>query len=154
MKNNSNDLNNIQINIEEDQNKNQFSNNFGNTSVTFPVFCSFCKKSPLFPPIFYCKECKFIYCTQCEQLNGDKHCHPLFQIKNTSQYEFLNIGKPNEFDQFFNNVGNKVESAYKSVLGFLGIKNGNNQGNNINNENNDNDNDIDLDNPYFNQNRI
>ncbi len=47
-----------------------------------------------------------------------------------------------------------MESAYKSVLGFLGIKNGNNQGNNINNENNDNDNDIDLDNPYFNQNRI
>ena len=150
MENNSNDINNIQINIVEDHNKNQFSNNFGNTSLTFPAFCTFCKKSPLFPPIFYCNECKFIYCLQCEQFNGYKHNHPLYQIKNTSQYEFLKIGKQNEFDKFIGNVGNKVESAYKSVLGFFGIKKENNEENNINNENDDND----LNNPYFNQNRI
>jgi len=150
MENNSNDINNIHISIVDNQN--QFSNNFGNSSLSFPVFCTFCKKSPLFQPIFYCKECKYIYCSQCEQYNGSKHNHPLYQIKNTSQYEFLNIGKQNEIDQFFDNVGNKVESAYKSILGFFGVKSENDGESNNNNryENNDND----LDNPYFNQNRI
>ena len=150
MENNSNDINNIHISIVDNQN--QFSNNFGNSSLSFPVFCTFCKKSPLFQPIFYCKECKYIYCSQCEQYNGSKHNHPLYQIKNTSQYEFLNIGKQNEIDQFFDNVGNKVESAYKSILGFFGVKS-ENEGES-NNNNRDENNDNDLDNPYFNQNRI
>ena len=152
MENNSNDINNIHISIVDNQN--QFSNNFGNSSLSFPVFCTFCKKSPLFQPIFYCKECKYIYCSQCEQYNGSKHNHPLYQIKNTSQYEFLNIGKQNEIDQFFDNVGNKVESAYKSILGFFGVKSENDGESNNNNGNENNDNDNDLDNPYFNQNRI
>ena len=152
MENNSNDINNIHISIVDNQN--QFSNNFGNSSLSFPVFCTFCKKSPLFQPIFYCKECKYIYCSQCEQYNGSKHNHPLYQIKNTSQYEFLNIGKQNEIDQFFDNVGNKVESAYKSSLGFFGVKSENDGESNNNNGNENNDNDNDLDNPYFNQNRI
>ena len=150
MENNSNDINNIHISIVDNQN--QFSNNFGNSSLSFPVFCTFCKKSPLFQPIFYCKECKYIYCSQCEQYNGSKHNHPLYQIKNTSQYEFLNIGKQNEIDQFFDNVGNKVESAYKSILGFFGVKSENDGENNNNNGTENND--TDLDNPYFNQNRI
>ena len=150
MENNSNDINNIHISIVDNQN--QFSNNFGNSSLSFPVFCTFCKKSPLFQPIFYCKECKYIYCSQCEQYNGSKHNHPLYQIKNTSQYEFLNIGKQNEIDQFFDNVGNKVESAYKSILGFFGVKSENDGESNNNNRDENNDND--LDNPYFNQNRI
>ena len=150
MENNSNDINNIHISIVDNQN--QFSNNFGNSSLSFPVFCTYSKKSPLFQPIFYCKECKYIYCSQCEQYNGSKHNHPLYQIKNTSQYEFLNIGKQNEIDQFFDNVGNKVESAYKSILGFFGVKSENDGESNNNNGNENNDND--LDNPYFNQNRI
>ena len=150
MENNSNYINNIHISIVDNQN--QFSNNFGNSSLSFPVFCTFCKKSPLFQPIFYFKEFKYIYCSQCEQYNGSKHNHPLYQIKNTSQYEFLNIGKQNEIDQFFDNVGNKVESAYKSILGFFGVKSENDGESNNNNGNENNDND--LDNPYFNQNRI
>ncbi len=156
MENNENDINNIHISIVDNQNQNQFSNNFGNSSLTFPVFCTFCKKSPLFQPIFYCKECKFIYCSECEQYNGSKHNHPLYQIKNSSQYEFLNIGKPNEMDQFFDNVGNKVESAYKSILNFFGVKPENNEENNNNNSNNNENenNDNELDNPYFNQSRI
>ena len=64
----------------------------------------------------------------------------------------LNIGKQNEIDQFFDNVGNKVESAYKSILGFFGVKSENDGESNNNNGNENNDND--LDNPYFNQNRI
>ena len=58
-------------------------------------------------------------------------------------------------DQFFDNVGNKVESAYKSILNFFGVKPENNEENNNNSDNNGNENnDNELDNPYFNQSRI
>ena len=147
MENNSNDINNIHISIVDNQN--QFSNNFGNTSLTFPVFCTFCKKSPLFPPIFYCNECKFIYCLQCEQFNGYKHNHPLYQIKNTSQYEYLNIGRGSRFERLMHNVGTRAENAYKSVLNFFGVGSSNSN-QNTNNRNEDNE----INNPYNNQNRI
>ena len=143
-----NDMNNIHINIVDNQNQNQFSNNFGNSSLTFPVFCSFCKKTPLFPPIFYCPDCKFIYCSQCEQYNGYKHYHPYYQIKNTSQYEYLNIGRTSKFDKFISNVGTTAENAYKSVLNFFGV------GSSDNNQNNNRNNDNEINNPYNNQNRI
>ena len=139
----SNDLNNININIIDNPNQNQFSNNFGNSSLSFPVFCSFCKKTPLFPPIFYCPDCKFIYCSQCEQYNGYKHYHPYYQIKNIGHYEYLNIGKTSEFDKFMDNVGSTVENAYKSVLNFFGASTSDN---NKTEENH-------INNPY-NQNRI
>ena len=149
MENASNDLNNIHINIVDNQNQNQFSNNFGNSSLSFPVFCSFCKKTPLFPPIFYCPDCIFIYCSQCEQYNGDKHHHPYCQIKNTSQYEYLNIGRGTRFERLMHNVGTRAENAYKSVLNFFGVGSSNNNQNN-NNRNQDNE----INNPYNNQNRI
>ena len=134
-----NDMNNIHINIVDNQNQNQFSNNFGNSSLSFPVFCSFCKKTPLFPPIFYCPDCKFIYCSQCEQYNGYKHYHPYYQIKNTSQYEYLNIGRTSKFDKFMTSVGNSAENAYKSVLNFFGASTSdNNQNEEINNPYNQN----------------
>ncbi len=134
-----NDMNNIQRNIVDNQNQNQFSNNFGNSSLTFPVFCSFCKKTPLFPPIFYCPDCTFIYCSQCEQYNGYKHYHPYYQIKNTSQYEYLNIGRTSKFDKFISNVGTTAENAYKSVLNFFGASTSdNNQNEEINNPYNQN----------------
>ena len=136
MEKKENDLNNIHISLIENQ-QNQ------NNSLTFPVFCTFCKKSPLFQPIYYCKECKFIYCSQCEEYNGLKHNHPYYQIKNTSQYEFLNLGKESQVDKIIDEVGNKVGNAYKSVLNFFGIKSDDN-------ENQDND----INNPYNNQNRI
>ena len=153
--NSSNDMNNIQINIieekKQDQNDINIPNNIGKTSLSFPLFCSYCKKSPLFPPIFYCKECKIIFCLYCEEQNGLNHLHCYMQIKNTIQYECLNIGKQNEFEKFIDNVGNKVQDAYKSVLSFFGTKSNNND-NNINNKNEDNN----INNPYNfnNQNRI
>ena len=161
MENNSNELDNIHISITdgEQQNKNQFSNNFGN-SISFPIFCTFCKKSPLFPPIFFCKDCKYIYCSQCEQYNGYKHYHPYYQIKTITQYEYLKIGQQSEFDKFFDNVGNKMESAYKSVLNFFGANTSQNDENNNNNNNNININfsnlfeENEVNNPYDDQNRI
>ena len=152
MENNINDINNIKISIidNQQQDKNQFPNNINNSSLTFPVFCTFCKKSPLYQPIFYCKECKYIYCSQCEQYNGSKHSHPYYQIKNTSQYEFLNIGKEDEINKFFDEVGNKVGNAYKSVLNFFGIKSDENNDSNDNHEREDNN----INNPYNNENRI
>ena len=146
--NDINNINNININIIDNpqQNQNQFSNNFGNSSLSFPLFCTFCKKTPIFPPIFYCTECKYVYCSQCEEYNGYKHAHALYKIRNTSQYEFLSIGKKSNLDQFIDTVGDKVENTYKSVLNFFGLStddNSNNQGQGD-----------DINNPYNNQNRI
>ena len=151
MENNSNDLNNIKISLVDNlqQVQNQFSNSFGNSSLSFPVFCTFCKKSPLFQPFFYCKECNYIYCSQCEQYNGSKHNHPYYQIRNTSQYEYLNIGKESQLNKFLDNVGNKVGNAYNSVLNFFGVKTNVDE-----NNNNNSDEDFDINNPYINQNRI
>ena len=98
--------------------------------------------------IFYCPDCTFIYCSQCEQYNGYKHYHPYYQIKNTSQYEYLNIGRTSKFDKFISNVGTTAENAYKSVLNFFGV------GSSDNNQNNNRNNDNEINNPYNNQNRI
>ena len=99
----SNDINNINkinINIIDNpqQNLNQFSNNFGNSSLSFPLFSTFCKKTPIFPPIFYCTKYNYVYCSQCEEYNGYKHAHELYKTRNTSQYEFLGIRKKSNLD--------------------------------------------------------
>ena len=149
----SEDMNKIQINIIEEKKQNQNDNNLINnivkTSLSFPVFCSFCKKSPLFSPIFHCKECKIIFCSFCEYQYGPNHPHAYFQIKNTIQYGSFNFGKQNEFDKFIGNVENKVHDAYKSFLNFFGTKQDCNNNDNQNEDNN-------INNPYNfnNQNRI
>ena len=126
----SEDMNKIQINIIEEKKQNQNDNNLINnivkTSLSFPVFCSF-----------------------CEDQYGPNHPHAYFQIKNTIQYGSFNFGKQNEFDKFIGNVENKVHDAYKSFLNFFGTKQDSNNNDNQNEDNN-------INNPYNfnNQNRI
>ena len=49
------------------------------------------------------------------------------------QYVFLIKGGKTNFDKFMDDIGNKLEGAYNSVLGFFG---GGNRSNNNNNNNN------------------
>jgi len=83
--------------------------------------------------MYFCKECRQIFCHRCEYYHGPKHPHPYFKIVNTMQYVFLTKGGKTNFDKFMDGVGNKLEGAYNSVLGFFG---GGNRSNNNNNNNN------------------
>ena len=73
-----------------------------------------------------------ILCTHCEVREGKIHLHPLYKAQNSSQFEGLNINNVSNIEKFMEGVGNKVEDAYRSVVGFFGANNNNN--NNVNNQ--------------------
>ena len=129
--NNNNNINNInQNNNRQNQNQSQMS------MLAFPHSCSLCNAAPLYQVMYYCKECRQIFCHRCEYYHGPKHPHPYFKIVNTMQYDFLTKGGKSNFDKFMDGVGKNLEGAYNSVLGFFGGGNRNNNNNNINNNNN------------------
>ena len=74
-----------------------------------------------------------IICPQCEFTEGKTHLHPLYKAQNAAQFEGLNINNVSNIEKFMEGVGNRVEDAYKSVVGFFGGNNNNN--NNVNNQN-------------------
>ena len=60
------------------------------------------------------------------------------------QYEFLTKGVKSNFDKFMDGVGDKLEGAYNSVLGFFGGGNRNNNNNNNVNQMSGNQNNVNV----------
>lgn len=137
----NNDINNnINNNIIERNRQYNIMSNDQRPNLAFPVACSFCRVEPLYKIIYYCKECKIIFCSNCEAIKGSIHPHSYYKVQNTSQYEYLNIGVQTGLEKMIDKVGNKVGEAYNSVLDFLGVDKIKNQ--NVNNYPNQNINNI------------
>ena len=147
-KNNINNINepkNRQINnIKQPKNQNprqhpQNLNNENNNSflfiLSFPYTCCICKKGPIYRSIYFCKKCDILICPECELKEGPTHLHALCKAQNSLQFEGLNIMNISGFEKFMGGVGNSIEGAYKSVVGFF--SGGNNNNNSNQNKNND-----------------
>ena len=106
--------------------------------LSFPYACIICRRGPIYRALYFCRECNMIICPQCELKEGPNHPHPLYKAQNQAQFQDLNILNITEMEKFMHGVGNRLEDAYHSVIGFFGNKNNNN--NNINNINNNNEN--------------
>ena len=139
----NNNFNNIN-NIKQQQNQNprqnpQNLNNENNNSflfiLSFPYSCSICKKGPIFRSIYFCKKCDILICPQCELKEGPTHLHALCKAQNSIQFEGLNIMNISGFEKFMGGVGNSLEGAYKSVVGFFSSGNNNNNNSNQNQNN-------------------
>ena len=136
-RNNNNNINNSQKQNNRQQQNNNINNyNNNNSNLAFPVKCQLCNIDPLFKIMFYCKDCNKIFCRQCEGEIGPIHPHSYYKVQNTSQYEYLNIGVPSNFQRMMGNVGNRMEQAYNSVLSFFGGSSDENQNQNNSNRNN------------------
>ena len=131
--NNINSINNInnnqrQQNVQRPQAPNMAANR--NLCVlSFPYQCNLCLRGPMYHAIYVCRECSLFICQNCELKEGPKHLHPLLKVQNHSQFEFLLGGNISDFEKIVNGVGNKIEGAVDSMLGFFGAKNNNNQNN-------------------------
>ena len=131
--NNINSINNInnnqrQQNVQRPQAPNMAANK--NLCVlSFPYQCNLCLRGPMYHAIYVCRECSLFICQNCELKEGPKHLHPLLKVQNHSQFEFLLGGNISDFEKIVNGVGNKIEGAVDSMLGFFGAKNNNNQNN-------------------------
>ena len=101
--------------------------------LSFPYTCIICRRGPIYHAIYFCRECNMIICPQCEFTEGKTHLHPLYKAQNAAQFEGLNINNVSNIEKFMEGVGNKVEDAYNSVVGFFSGNNNNN--NNVNNQN-------------------
>ena len=131
--NNINSINNInnnqrQLNVQRPQVPNSAANR--NLCVlSFPYQCNICLKGPMYHAIYVCRECNLFICQNCELKEGPRHIHPLLKVQNTTQFEFLLGGNVSQFEKIVNGVGDKIEGAFDSMLGFFGGKNNNNQNN-------------------------
>ena len=133
--NNSNINNNNIIRDNNQQSNNNMINNLSNgQNLAYPESCYFCKVSPLYKIMYYCKDCKICFCFGCELKYGYCHPHSYCKIQNTYQYEYLQIGKESRFEKMVDHVGNKMGDAYNSFMSF--IRGFRNKGNNANNNNN------------------
>ena len=139
--NNNNNINNInpqnqQVkNPQQPQHQNsqqQSQRNMYLYVLSYPLSCNLCMRGPIYTIMYYCKECRIILCPQCEMREGPRHAHPFYKVQNTSQFEALNLSGFSSMDKFMNDVGNSIEGAYKSVLGFFGANNNQEQNQNQN----------------------
>ena len=111
--------------------------NQNNQSINFNAICGFCGNYPLNQVLYYCEKCNTILCSSCEKQIGIFHDHPYLEIRNQSQFYFLNIGKKRISEEIINDFGKVVDKTFESVLGFMSINN-----DNINNYNNINDSNV------------
>lgn len=100
--------------------KNILSYKQKNSAITFPVSCSFCRKAPLNQLFFFCKECNYIFCMQCEVINGPQHPHPYYKVATKPHYAYLNIGGQSQMERLIDNVESTFNGAYNSVITFFG----------------------------------
>ena len=128
--NNINSINNInnnqrQQNVQRPQAQNSTANK--NLCVlSFPYQCNICLRGPMYHAIYVCRECNLFICHNCELKEGPKHMHPFLKVQNHTQFAFLLGGNVSDFEKIVNGVGNKIEGAVDSMLGFFGAKNNNN----------------------------
>lgn len=119
----------LEIEVKEDSNidKSNISKNIlafaqKNLVLVFPISCSFCRRGPLYKTIYYCNECKYVFCEQCEALNGPTHIHPCLKVATKAHYTYLNIGGPSQIEKVIDNVNNTINNAFETVAGFFGKK--------------------------------
>ena len=132
-----NNQNKVQMNNPQRPNiQNLHKNNHDYLYIlSFPYVCIICKRGPIYRALYFCRECNMIICPQCELKVGPNHQHPLYKAQNQAQFQDLNILNITEMEKYMFRVGNKLEDAYHSVIGFFGNKNNNNNNINNNNEN-------------------
>ena len=109
--------NNNQIN---NQNKDLFTKINGNNNsneVFFPIDCSKCHIYPIKNIIYKCTECMLFYCENCEKIEGIKHEHALYKIRNKEHFfklsggnEFYNKKEEGTFEKFFSNIKNGISN--------------------------------------------
>lgn len=123
----------LEIEVKEDANidKSNVSKNIlayaqKNLVLVFPIFCSFCRRSPLYKTIYYCNECKYVFCEQCEVVNGPLHIHPCLKVATKAHYSYLNIGGPSQLEKAVETINNTFNNAFETVAGFFGKKTKNN----------------------------
>ena len=134
--NNNNNINNININNKNSNasqlNINKLTNKYL-YMISFPYACSLCKVGPLYRVMYFCKDCNLIICSRCEQVEGERHYHPLYKVQNGSQFQNLNINGVTTLDKFMDSMEGAYNKAYNSVLGFFGAGQNNDNNNNNNN---------------------
>ena len=117
----------------------QVPNNAANNNLcilSFPYQCNLCLRGPMYNAIYVCRECNLFICQNCELREGPRHMHPLLKVQNHSQFAFLLGGNISDLEKIVNGVGNTIEGAVDSMMGFFGAKNNNNNKNNKSSYNN------------------
>ena len=144
---NENQINNLQEipnnnpNIRNQIDNHLFQNNnqqISNFNCPFP--CFFCGNSPILEVVYYCPNCKNVFCKRCELKEGPRHNHSYYQIKNNSQYNYLHLNEKIKLKNLISGFENKVQGVYNNVANFF-IDN-----NNLNNDINNNRNNIQTEN--------
>ena len=117
MNNQLSNQNNNQIN---NQNKDLFTKIIGNNNsneVFFPIDCSKCHIYPIKNIIYKCTECMLFYCQNCEKIEGIKHEHALYKIRNKEHFfklsggnEFFNKKEEGTFEKFFSSIKNGISN--------------------------------------------
>ena len=144
---NENQINNLQEipnnnpNIRNQIDNHLFQNNnqqISNFNCPFP--CFFCGNSPILEVVYYCPNCKNVFCKRCELKEGPRHNHSYYQIKNNSQYNYLHLNEKIKLKNLISGFENKVQGVYNNVANFFI------DDNNLNNDINNNRNNIQTEN--------
>ena len=116
-----NNNNNIQKSLKENNINNKIKRKF-----CVPFTCNRCQHFSYSEIIYYCKECNFVVCSNCESQNYSKqHFHCYYKIQNKKQYNKINIGEIIKLNEYMLNWGDKIlDKTYeelkkkKKVIGF------------------------------------
>ena len=124
--NNINQINNNQINNNRNnqpQINNQIPQNQNNNNqvgkFTCPYPCHFCRRSPIMDRLYYCKTCNYVFCSNCELVEGPKHIHSFYKIRNLSQYNYLNLEEKYKIKNIIKGVESKLGETYNNVKDYL-----------------------------------
>ena len=105
-KNNNNNIINKNINSYYGQNKlvdNQIRG--APIQINFNIECYYCKNKKMNGIAFYCKNCSFFFCYNCEEEIGKNHQHCYYKVRNIEQFrEISNIHN--------NNLNNQIKNPY------------------------------------------
>ena len=81
------------------------------TSNDINLKCNFCQNN-LEGIIYYCKQCRTFFCSNCEKSNGIKHSHCYYKIRNKEQLKEINNYHKNNNKNYTNNNNNSIHDSY------------------------------------------
>ena len=80
-------------------NINNYNNNPFLYPLLFPFICSKCKEI-IYDTLYFCEDCKILYCPICEREEGPKHNYPFCKAGNEDQFDYLINFNKSTFDKF------------------------------------------------------